>query len=108
MTLWNIIRDFFVQYIFGGVDSNEVLYSFVCGKTIGFKGGVYEEEYLTGFNDLYAFSYTTGDGYTYYLGMSDWLSTTATIITLCAICVFLFFFVRWLFRLTAGLISGRG
>ena len=105
MTLWNIIRDFFVQYIFGGTTSKEVAYASSFGSVLneGNPELPNNTQVFIPFNAFY-------DDNTPITGMSfaDWLSTIATIITLCAICFFLFLFVRWLFRLTAGLIQCRG
>ena len=112
MTLWNIIRDFFVTYIFGGKPSTGTIVDHNCIGNIlyDYNGSV---ESHKGFNTNIIYNIGTvnengasvviGNG---YITMADWLSTTATIITLIIICVLLGFFVRWLFRLTAGLIRG--
>lgn len=42
------------------------------------------------------------------LTLQEWLCSTLTIIVLCAMCFFLFLVTRWLFRLFAGLLAGRG
>lgn len=85
MTLWNIIRDFFIQYIFGGTASTGVAYN---DNIIG--GEINTNNYAI-LNDI---------------TLGNWLSTTATIIVLIGICLSIWHFVRWLFRLTAGLIRG--
>lgn len=108
MTLWNIIRDFFVQYIFGGTDSQYNYYGSLIGS--GASQGI--DYYQFSSFDLYVpIGHSLNadqDAFIDYLSFGDWLSTTFTIITLIALCFFLFLVVRWLFRLTAGLISGRG
>lgn len=85
MTLWNIIRDFFIQYIFGGTASN---------------GVPYNENIIAG--EINTNNYAILNDIT----LGNWLSTTATIIVLIGICLAIWHFVRWLFRLTAGLIRG--
>lgn len=113
-TLWNIIRDFFVQYIFGGQTSNGTnfnanrlgnLYIIENGSVNG--NAIASTGKFGFFFDNLGGNYMVGEAH-WFMPLGDWLSTTATIITLCAICFFLFLFVRWLFRLTAGLISCRG
>lgn len=109
MTLWNIIRDFFVQYIFGGIASNGNVYTeFIAGNFDYYYDGVYDETALGSLNDfrLYHEWQNANGSYTISIGFADWLSTTATIIVLIGICFALWHFVRWLFRLTAGLIRG--
>lgn len=108
MTLWNIIRDFFVQYFFGGLDSQGREF----GSSMG--GGYDAQQSLTPFDTTYfcfKFSniYEDNSGsQTVFYSIGDWLSTTMTIITLIALAFFLFLVVRWLFKLTAGLFQGRG
>ena len=117
MTLWNIIRDFFVQYIFGGTDSLNVGYSSFVGYLFTASGNAGNQlpNYDNATTDLFfvnignqAISNDLEYQGIMYMSIGDWLSTTFTIITLIAICFFLFLVVRWLFRLTAGLIQGRG
>lgn len=92
--LWDIIRDWFVQYVWGGMDSNNDIF----GGGVGFT------------NTKNAFTYTNelnikiGEN---SLSLGDWLSTTSTIIVLVLMCAFLFLVVRYLFRLTSGLIRGH-
>lgn len=114
MTLWNIIRDWFVNNVFGGKPSTGNIVDHNCIGNILYKYGDNVESHK-GFTTNLIFnisqvnengsSVVIGDG---YLTLADWLSTTATIIVLCAMCFFLFLVVRWLFRLTSGLLSGRG
>lgn len=115
MSLWNIIRDFFVQYIFGGTLSNgsQIIHN-IIGKVNVYVNGSFDDRYLIS-TDFLGFVFNGANfDYDYesqivsFISVGDWLSTTATIITLCAICFFLFLFVRWLFRLTSGLIQARG
>ena len=86
--LWDIIRDWFVQHIWGGMNSNGEHFS-------NFVSSDYDTELLT---------FQIGN---FKLSMGDWLSTTSTIIVLVLMCAFLFLVVRYLFRLTSGLIRGH-
>ena len=113
MLLWDIIRDWFVTNIWGGFTSQGYNY----GGSIG------DIQYLDSDGNLvedmlssYGFGFPLGNIYngadggitTSYITLGDWLSTISTIIVLIALCFFFFLMVRWLFRLTAGLIQGRG
>lgn len=109
MSLWDIIRNFFVQHIFGGTDTDLISWG-------GFIGNLYNKNTNDGIEGYaYDLSFKLNNSYVQYfndadlyISIGDWLSTTFTIITLIALCFFLFLVVRWLFRLTAGLIQGRG
>lgn len=81
--LWNIIRDWFVQYIFGGVDS--------LGNTHNLPLG----ENLDNFDAISTLN----------IGMGDWLSTTATIITLVLLIIMLLSLVRFIVRQVSGLFA---
>lgn len=100
--LWTILRDFFVQHIFGGTLSNGdnvVTYFGRYYATNGLnyaldsKSGVVGQSYVIGGNVF------TGGG----ISIADWLSTTATIISLIFLVIVLALFVRWIFRLFSGL-----
>lgn len=107
MTLWNLIRDFFVKNIFGGLLSDGE--TFVDGCFIGLG---YHNQNLDGapittssmmvnignYNDF------TADIPLNSLSLGDWLSTTFTIITLVLLVIFLYIFVKWIFKLFAGLL----
>lgn len=86
LSLWNIVRDFFVQYIFGGYDS---------------EGTMHNACLIGGTNNATDMQLTIGN---LTLSLSDWLASTLTIITMLALCVFLYLVVRWVFRLVSGLI----
>lgn len=107
--LWDIIRDWFVMYIWGGTTSNHI-------TSNGFLGFFYETGSMsswegtgTGEVMIKIGSMVDGGNDTIYeyMCLGDWLSTTSTIIVLIAICVALFLVVRYLFRLTSGLIRGH-
>lgn len=106
MTLWNIIRDWFVINIWGGYTSEDILYLNTIGKILRDDAG--EEDYFLGTTDDLFFKVGQHIYVTDYISIGDWLSTTSTIIVLIALCFFFFLMVRWLFRLTSGLIHGRG
>lgn len=104
--LWDIIRDWFVQYVWGGYTSNGVSYN---GAHLGlFLKGANDTPSLNTQNYYLPFTgLDRGNGEIVGYGLGDWLSTTSTIIVLILLCVFLFLVVRYLFRLTSGLIRGR-
>ena len=105
MLIWDIIRDWFVQYIFGGASSNGDFYS----------GGMVGSFWSTGNGDANANLgeyYIPISGYcdsipgqVNYIALSDWLSTTATLIVIIAVCFGLFMLVRYFFRLFSGLLT---
>lgn len=118
MTLWNIIRDFFVQYVFGGYNSNgDIFYD-------NFLGNVYMFD-AEG-NSLSATPENTAEGLmvylknTYcatggsmstelvYMSIGDWLSTTATIITLVGLFIAITLLIISLFKWIVRLVSLRG
>lgn len=103
MALWNIIRDFIVQYIFGGNTSTGQRFS-------GFFGSVHIEgssststfnnvEVLVPVN-MFKWSGEHINGVT----VGDWLSTTTTIIVLGIFVIVLFLLLKWLFKTISGLI----
>lgn len=111
MVLWDIFRDFFVQYIFGGIDSTGEIYSGVIGSQ-WIEGGTItgpngQEIVIDGFDEPFYSTdllFTIGNK---TISLSDWLSTTATIICLIVLVLVLFWFCRYMFRLTSGLFRGR-
>lgn len=106
-SLWNIIRDWFVVNIFGGWTSSEVSYRFPIGHTYSADNGfiMLDTAYTYLPIKLYSDDWET---FIDNISIGDWLSTMSTIIVLIALCFFFFLMVRWLFRLTSGLIQGRG
>lgn len=110
MTLWNIIRDWFVEYVWGGVLSNGIhVNSNIIGNITAYENGTVDDTFLAstsegGFVILHMVGYSEKGG---FISLGDWLSTTSTIIVLVLMCAFLFLVVRYLFRLTSGLIRGH-
>lgn len=84
--LWDLIRDFFVQYIFGGTSYSGDVYT----PSIGGLGEIF-------LNDL-EFTFF-GNSY----NIADWLSTTATIIVMCLIIWFFIKLTIYFFKQGAGL-----
>lgn len=127
--LWDVIRDFFVQYVFGG--------TFKVGKVLyyrdAFGGTIFgaDGQLLSGSPNLTTESMTFGylipvggqgvffdnyDGKYFrlvantegaFMSLGDWLSNTATIITLCLLFFAAVKFVIWLTKYFAGVISMR-
>ena len=106
MLIWDIIRDWFVQFIFGGIDSNGDVFSGIVGSQYVSEPGIGQLPGFEGYEAIYGeeFYFNIGN---YQISIADWLSTTATIITLVAMVVFFYLIIRYLFRLTSGLIRGR-
>lgn len=118
MTLWNLIRDFFVINIFGGVTSTEEFFSH---NIVGYINQVSESgsddnlvcstgdfvlsvSNISNKPDNLNGSINMSDTSQYFLSMGDWLSTTFTIITLILLVIFLYIFVKWIFKLFSGLL----
>lgn len=110
MLLWDIIRDWFVMYVFGGTASNGdavggmMGYGFLVKNNVSYEYDPVNTEHLgvvlNGFTDSYDPIFS-GAGFSetpLVISVGDWLSTTATIITLVALCLFLFLAVKWVFN----------
>lgn len=104
--MWAIIRDFYVEYIFGGTLSNGYLRG--TGTIGSLLAGSNRSQ--AKINETYIpLALTKADGTTYsYINFGDWLSTTATIITLVVMVFLLFLLVRWVYKICAGLFTLRG
>ena len=89
MNIFVLIRDWFVQQIWGGVDSVGDTYSATIGDNLSST----------------QLSFNIGD---YSLSLSDWLSTTSTIVVVALLCVALGCLCVGLFRLFRGLFALRG
>ena len=106
MLLWDIIRDWFVMNIWGGVTSNGDSYNTVVGNLTSYFDGEWEDGWVANNTDV-RFLIFSEPNRLVYIDFSDWLSTTSTIIVLVAISIVLYFLVRYFFRMFAGLLSGR-
>lgn len=90
MSLWDLVRDFFVAHVFGGYSSEGVLYDFVIDEN--------------SFTSDYLFEIGNSTGASHSIAMGDWLSTTATIISITIIVVLCCMFVYKIVKLIGGLI----
>ena len=120
MMLWTIIRDWFVQYVFGGMDSSGTVHSVFIGSAWAPRDAdftpVYGESLWPWYGNAEG-EYGTAvcpwveDGNLNPLtglSFSDWLSTTATIIVLCALSFVLFLGVKWIFKVFVDGLSRIG
>lgn len=97
--LWDIIRDFIVEHITGGVSSNGDVFSGTIGSLMWSRSGAYVDDGLVTTSSAWLFNIgSDGDGLTYYIGLGDWLATTLTIIAMCLIVAFAIWLVRWVFK----------
>lgn len=96
--LWDVIRDFFVQYVFGGYLSN--------GQSVAAPISRYGGVASTTTNTYVEMGLNNPTG-VMKMPIGDWLSTTATIITLCLLFFAAVKFVIWLTKYFAGVISMR-
>lgn len=93
--LWDLIRDFFVQHVFGGsLSDGETFFDHFLGVDLN-SGGIVTLGYQVGLDD---------DLHPVYLTLGDWLSTTATIISITIIVVLCCLFVYKIIKLIGGLI----
>lgn len=108
MSLWDLIRDFFVMHVFGGTTSNGSIYNAnTTGNVSIYINGSRDDFYNTNLNEL---TYKVGT-FTYdgelgdcYIGAGDWLSTTATAIAITIIVVLCCLFIYKIIKLIGGLI----
>ena len=106
MSIWNIIRDWFVQYIFGGFNSNMDFYDMGVIGNLANKDG--SNFFIGSIGDTYVpvKLFNEGSGAEIcYITLGDWLSTTATLIVIIAVCFGLFMLVRYFFRMFSGLLT---
>lgn len=102
--LWDLIRDFFVQHVFGGVDSNGTIYNALIGRI---SYGEYDyDDIINGVDVLLPINgiYYQMDSPLNGISFSDWLSTTATAISITIIVVLCCLFIYKIVRLIGGLI----
>lgn len=84
--LWNIIRDFFVNNVFGGTPSTGNAVALPLGGSLDTTSTLNQE---------------------LPIGLGDWLSTTATIIVLCALTFALAKLVVWLVKFIGSGLQAR-
>lgn len=98
MSLWNIIRDFFVCNIFGGTPSSGIPAPTQLGS-VYYSDFDFENLSL---NDVVLNMGNLVDGSPWGLSIADYLSTTFTIITFLLLFIVACLFVRWCFRVFKG------
>ena len=104
--LWDVVRDFFVMYIFGGFTSTHDFYGGTIGSICMVDAG---PEYYNGttgdvFLPLKTFNSDfemVGD----YITIGDWLSTTATIISLVIIVYLCCMLIKQIYNICAHVIG---
>lgn len=92
--LWDIIRDFFVQHIFGGEDSMGFLHDITLGN-----GDLYGTDVKIHFANL-----TDYNGELNY-SLSDYLSTIASIITIVVILLICCALIKKIYNMCAHIIG---
>lgn len=105
VALWDVIRDFFVSNIFGGMTSSHEIFKGFMGRVYATGGA---NAWMTDTATLGVYSAQMDDrGFpiSSLMSIGDWLSSMATLITLIFLVIFLGLFVRWIFRLFSGLLS---
>lgn len=110
MTLWNIIRDFFVKYVFGGMATGGEYYNnnlFGNGYFM-LPDGSLDDVVGVNANEVFIFEYIDLGNYTVKISLADWLSTTATIITLVGLFIAITLLIISLFKWIVRLVSLRG
>ena len=105
--LWDIIRDFYVQYIFGGTTSIGDMYYGTFGSAYMLNNGEIDEYINIVGGDLY-WHIGKSPIYDVYISAGDWLSTTVTIITLVALLIGISCLMISLFKWIVRLVSLRG
>lgn len=104
MTLWNIIYDFFEQYVFGSSQfpGNRLVSGFI--SDVGDYTNTYTCSFYVPVNG-YDASY---EGVVSYMCLGDWLCTTSTIITLVGLFIAITLLIISLFKWIVRLVSLRG
>lgn len=101
--LWDLIRDFFVRHIFGGITS-EGAYFTCCWGLFANDDFIYSESNSFPMFKIGQVINFSDDIIYNYVSCGDWLSTTATIITITIIVVLCCLFVYKIIKLIGGLI----
>lgn len=94
--IWNFIRDFIVENITGGYNSNLDYFSGSLGYGFNLEGNEITDTEQLAFNVGY-----DGLGKPVYFNVGDWLATTLTIICMCLIVAFAIWLVIWVFKAVA-------
>ena len=107
MVLWDIIRDWFVVYVWGGYTSTGTYYGLSIGKAYSTSGG---NQWGLDLNSIKALDVSLDNRFVSingHYGLSDYLSTLSTLLVFGLMCFALYLIIRYMFRLTAGLIRGH-
>lgn len=103
--LWDLIRDFFVQHVFGGVMSDGRFFGGIVGNLFDVVDGQVDDNYVDTANVIH---YKVGSNGSFngdiYMSLNDWLSTTATAISITIIVVLCCLMIYKIVRLIGGLI----
>lgn len=95
--LWDIIRDFIVEHLTGGVTSSGNFYYCTLANTDIFVNGVYDS--TEPLDSSTPFINLEGVGnISYGFGLGDWLATTITAVIIVLLVVFAVWLVRWIFK----------
>lgn len=97
MLIWDYIRDFLVQHIFGGVDSTNHFYQCTIGNMTSHSGSYFIGNTATTYVPINLFTDDLEETVD-FISIGDWLSTTTTIIIMCLIVVLFAMLVRWVFK----------
>lgn len=98
--IWDIIRDFIVQYITGGTLRN--------GNYVNALMGSNDINDITGGSILYNVGYADSLGEeSIYITASDWLATTLTMVIMIIGVVLLCLLVRWVFKAVVNAFAFR-
>lgn len=99
MMLWDLIRDFYVMYIFGGYSSDLVNYHGYLGHFYDSSSDYLLEDNYTNAVYFNFKGYSSVEGvYFDYYSLGDYLSTIATIITLIVILLVCFHIIKKCFN----------
>lgn len=100
--LFNTIRDFFVEHIFGGATYDGRVFNPHIGQN-------QTNHNVIGLNGIAVTnpSVVMADSQTLRMSVADWLSTTATIVSMIVILILICLFIRWIFKVVSGAIILR-
>lgn len=105
MNLFTIIRDWYVQYVWGGcLSSGNQVNTGYFGRVIY---GSTEERIPFSALFVKVDGYFTGKGEFQYMHIGDWLSTTSTIITMIVMLICFAYFIRWIFKVSSNMLLLR-
>ena len=101
--LWDLIRDFFVNNVFGG-HTSEVVHNALTGQNYYVSKQVTTGLFNTSGLNIYYQIGVDASGQPVMMCLSDYLSTIATIISITIIVVLCCLFIKQLVKLVGGLL----